>query len=139
MFDRNISLAIIDILLALMITMMAYFVGISFDKYSGNFSSDFTLVEIFDTVATDIDGKFGTVTFIAIVLEYNNLDIYEISGTNTKHINTVNSVDKLIKYTEYNNHLNYIIYENKPSKLFDKIIREFALRGINFGIAQLAK
>lgn len=139
MYDRNISLGIIDILLALMITMMAYFVGIAFDKYSGNFSSDFILVEIFDTVASNIDGKFGNLAFTAIILKADNLNLYVISGGNFEHIENVDTVEKLIKYTESKNDNSYIIFETQHSRLFDIIIRELANRGINFGIAQIAK
>lgn len=135
--DLHVLLGVIDVLLAIMITMMAYFISMSFDKYSGDFSSNFVHVENFETINTNVDGVFSSFDYQAIILKNNSIFIYDISVGHPRLITETKNIDIL------RNHINknetYIIYEESESIFFDKLIRLLSSKGINFGIAQVAK
>ena len=140
MADKNmIGLGIIDLMLAVIITLLAYFVAMTFDRYAGELSVDFMLVDNFETSAIDIEGTFGTVDFSAIVLERNSIKLFSFAKGIVKQNQSVNNLQQLGAYARSNAESVYVIYETQPSSFLDPVIREFATSGINVGVAKLAK
>lgn len=130
--DKNILIAVIDLMLLLIIMLLLGVLAIRYDAEKGLGEKDF--IPISQIKQDDQEAVSSSIVkYCALILDGNIIEIRKVEGENIIESKVLATPQDILR--EFDKHDTFVIYERKKSQLLGEIVRLFVESNIKIMIA----